>query len=152
MHLSDEYCGCFAPFQSMKRTNCTSEILCCGTGVRQRYARTDVNNKRVFTVELAVSEFWYALYNLGLSISGFGLVIKGRKKRNLLWRLLSPLLCSCAMYFYIYTTKYCWERPILSVACRRPIPTFMHVTCQGHVAAEDAFDISFNHPQYSIVL
>lgn len=44
--------------------------------VRQWYARTDVNDKRFVTVEIAVPDFWCALYRLDVSNLTFRFVIK----------------------------------------------------------------------------
>lgn len=68
----------------MTRTTCTSKILGREIGVRQPYARTDLNDENVIKVELkTVLVFRCALYHSGLSISAVSLLLQNKEMRRL---------------------------------------------------------------------
>lgn len=53
--------------------------------VRQGYARTDVNDESAFKLELAVVEFWCALYHVGMSSSAYSIVSNVKAMNEPLW-------------------------------------------------------------------
>lgn len=135
---------------------CKFKALVRGDYVRtvpKRYAHTDLNEERVFTMESSVLEFWCALYYLDMSSPAFNFTIKGKGIRNLplLFFSISHCLPVLRNFLFVLSNIAQCVSCLLVASPSTQSEDFASVPRQGYLAARVSSTIFPKHLLYSIL-